>query len=356
MLKNLIKIIVIVELITIACLALKFPIFKTGYFSYNQPLLPQNFDCLSPYFWAPPEDYKDLDKFDKPLHPVSSSLKTSDDKNLRFELIANFSGYSDGGIVRIPQFLVEINADGFRDTNYSLEKGKNTKRIIAIGDSYTFGHGVNLSDSWPKGLEKLLNTNGTKYEVLNMGVEGYDMQEYEEVLKTKGLKYDPDIVLIGYVGNDIFNESEMDQIRRARQNALLSNAGDEKNKSDATVLADVQVEVEAYNKIITNLGFYFDKNVGTYLSEAHNLTSAKNITVIIANFMSPHQQLLENAVKGFDNFYVIDIMPSLTERARSNAYCRNDLIIHELDAHPNRLSHEIFSEIIYEFMLAGGLA
>jgi hypothetical protein len=46
----------------------------------------------------------------------------------------------DGWFAGVP---VRINALGFRDwRNYTLEKPKNTIRILVLGDSVTFGHGT----------------------------------------------------------------------------------------------------------------------------------------------------------------------------------------------------------------------
>ena len=53
---------------------------------------------------------------------------------------------------------VTLNSLGYRDFEYSLERPNNTFRILMLGDSMTFGSGIDkISDTYPKQLEVLLN-------------------------------------------------------------------------------------------------------------------------------------------------------------------------------------------------------
>ena len=69
---------------------------------------------------------------------------------------------------------MHINRDGFRDRDFPVERTKGAARIVCVGDSYTYGWGVNLEDSFPKQLERALEP-GT--EVLNLGVFGYNADQ-----------------------------------------------------------------------------------------------------------------------------------------------------------------------------------
>jgi lysophospholipase L1-like esterase len=94
--------------------------------------------------------------------------------------------------------------DGFRDYQYEITKPNNTFQIIALGDSFTWGHGVCINDSWPKKLETKLNqlNFSKKFEVLNFGKNGAGTLEEVEVFKEKGLKYTPDMVILLFYPND----------------------------------------------------------------------------------------------------------------------------------------------------------
>src|SRR3989344_3134093 len=66
--------------------------------------------------------------------------------------------------------FVKINNLGLRDTNYNPKLNSNIKKILILGDSMTFGYGVEQEESYPEILETLL---GKDYTVINSGVGGY---------------------------------------------------------------------------------------------------------------------------------------------------------------------------------------
>lgn len=327
----------------------------TGKYTLIPSLPASNDSCFSNLFSTPPEEYKKLDD-ESFLNRSCLNNFFQDLKNSTFvtELVPNYVGCFDGFQVKVPLTTIEINSDGFRDREYSLEKPNNTKRIIALGDSFTFPLGVNVSDGWPKVLEKLLNSNqktSLTYEVLDMGVIKYDMREYVEMYKAKGIKYNPDVIIVGYVGNDVNDEREILKIRDSQLNRLVTNNMSNADKIKLDFIVSVDAELEYNKEISNNFPFFFNKNVGEPLDELHNLTENKNITVIIVSFMPQHTSSLKNATKDFKNFYIMDLIPEFINEAKNNGYCAEDLQIHELDAHPNKLAHHIFGELIYKFLL-----
>jgi hypothetical protein len=99
---------------------------------------------------------------------------------------------------------ISINSDGFRGPEYSIAKPVNTFRIIMLGDSEPFSFMLPENDTLPVQLENLLNqkSGSLRYEILNFGVEGYSTFQELEMLKTKGLKYTPDLIILNYILND----------------------------------------------------------------------------------------------------------------------------------------------------------
>lgn len=94
-----------------------------------------------------------------------------------------------------------INADALNERfNYAVQKGKGVYRIITLGDSFTYGLYVDTKDNWTELLEDKLNAqntcnNITKFEVINLAVEGYDNAYNVERYRLRGVKYNPDLVL-----------------------------------------------------------------------------------------------------------------------------------------------------------------
>ena len=112
---------------------------------------------------------------------------------LRYELIPSSSTLN-----------ISINSDGFRGPEFPVSKLKDTFRIIMLGDSETFSFMLPQKDALSSQLEDVLNKNSSSlhYEVLNFGVEGYNTFQELEQLKAKGLKYQPDLIILNYCLND----------------------------------------------------------------------------------------------------------------------------------------------------------
>ncbi len=80
--------------------------------------------------------------------------------------------------------------------------GKKTKpRILAIGDSCTFGIGVGDQDTWPAQLQTVL-AEKHNVEVVNAGVPGYTAFQGRRFFERTGLALDPDIVIATFSFND----------------------------------------------------------------------------------------------------------------------------------------------------------
>jgi lysophospholipase L1-like esterase len=97
-----------------------------------------------------------------------------------------------------------VNSMGLRDREFAIPKPGDVTRIMFIGDSLTVGWGVEDDKTVPKQLEKLLNArgDGRKYEVINAGVGNYNSSMEATWMMTKGIKFQPDMVILGYFIND----------------------------------------------------------------------------------------------------------------------------------------------------------
>ncbi|MGI9326713.1 MAG: SGNH/GDSL hydrolase family protein [Pseudomonadales bacterium] len=102
---------------------------------------------------------------------------------------------------------IEINSMGMRDVEYDVSKG-NQIRIAAIGDSFTFGMGLDLQDGYLKQLEKRLRGQQPRVEVMNFGVIAYQLWQYLEVLEQRVYATEPDLVIVGFFLDDISVSAE----------------------------------------------------------------------------------------------------------------------------------------------------
>jgi lysophospholipase L1-like esterase len=110
----------------------------------------------------------------------------------------------DIGFTKRPLFY-EVNSLGFRGPEPSKSRRNSAnKRILLLGDSYTFGVGVPagavLSSVLGKKMEQYSNT---PIEVLNFGRMGWNAKAEIDFLLSEGKQYDADTVVLVYTFNDI---------------------------------------------------------------------------------------------------------------------------------------------------------
>ena len=100
---------------------------------------------------------------------------------------------------------VRTNSTGIRDSEYDTSSIPDTYRILALGDSQTFGNGLELADTWPKQLETNLNqaSTGKTVKVLNAGLPGSDTWQHEIILKRLLSLYHPDAIVLAFYVNDV---------------------------------------------------------------------------------------------------------------------------------------------------------
>ncbi len=136
-------------------------------------------------------------KLQGPIIPLS--LKThrlSADPLLGYELIPGSASFED-------QVWYRISRQGIRDhREFTIPKPAGVYRIATLGDSFTFGMGVEEEDTWPRRLEAEL-AGWRSAEVINFGVMGYDTTQEARLLEARVLTFQPDLIVIGYCLNDI---------------------------------------------------------------------------------------------------------------------------------------------------------
>lgn len=95
--------------------------------------------------------------------------------------------------------LVRTNSLGFRDREHSVDGEGARFRVVVLGDSFVWGFGVNNEDIFTVRLREML----PGVQLINLGVTGYNLTQEHELLKLRGLTYDPDLVVVTFCQNDI---------------------------------------------------------------------------------------------------------------------------------------------------------
>ncbi|RMF05841.1 MAG: hypothetical protein D6768_00445 [Chloroflexi bacterium] len=136
--------------------------------------------------WLMPVDYRppasELPNVARDIIYQKSSVP-----GLDYELVPNMDTTAHGA-------RVKINSAGMRDD----EPDPALPKIVVLGDSFSFGFQLEQDESFPARLDAALDTA----DVLNLAVAGYAMKDYVAVLKNKGLAWQPEVIIVGYVLND----------------------------------------------------------------------------------------------------------------------------------------------------------
>jgi lysophospholipase L1-like esterase len=112
------------------------------------------------------------------------------------------------GVFETRQFRTEvrINQAGLRDREHAYARPADTERILVLGDSFAWGYGVEENERFSQLLESALNV-----EVINAGVSGYSTDQELLWLENEGVKYDFDLVILAFTGNDV-GDNERDLV------------------------------------------------------------------------------------------------------------------------------------------------
>jgi lysophospholipase L1-like esterase len=103
-----------------------------------------------------------------------------------------------------PVWRIALNDEGFRSAPFPGRKQPGVLRIACIGDSWTFGMNVDQNEMYPARLEALLKERPqTKnVEIMNFGILGYTSFQGLQLLKSRVLDLEPDVLVIGFGMND----------------------------------------------------------------------------------------------------------------------------------------------------------
>jgi hypothetical protein len=159
---------------------------------------------------------------------------------------------------------VQLNSEGFRSADFRTEKA-GAIRVACVGDSWTFGMPVDQDEAYPSRLAEWLRQErpGVQYDVQNLGVLGYSSFQGLQLMKTRVLDFNPDVVVIGFGMNDsnVAGYRDKDMIGSGTPTLAARVKG---------VLKDTAVGLESYKLLkyeALKLRFHA-KPVGEYLKAA----------------------------------------------------------------------------------------
>jgi hypothetical protein len=100
----------------------------------------------------------------------------------------------------------DVGAQGLRNDTVQVPKPDGLWRLLILGDSVTFGTGVDRQQAYPARLQEALEPRVQRpVEVINAGVPGYTPFNQLQYYRSTGRKLEADMVVVGFCMNDIAN-------------------------------------------------------------------------------------------------------------------------------------------------------
>ena len=119
------------------------------------------------------------------------------------------------------------NSLGFRGRDHAFEKPPGAFRIVGIGDSFTFGAGVDDDATYLARLEAALGARtARRVETINLGIGRYWPEPEALLLEHYGLKFRPDLVIVGLGPNDVVDTRYRRSLRVSGGYLVTDRLGD----------------------------------------------------------------------------------------------------------------------------------
>ncbi|MDD5069495.1 MAG: SGNH/GDSL hydrolase family protein [Candidatus Omnitrophica bacterium] len=262
----------------------------------------------------------------------------------------------------------------------NFKKETNTFRIVALGDSYTWGGKIKSpNDIWTSVLERNLNRftkNSPKVEVINLAISGFTTVNELEMLEAIGWRFSPDLIIVQYTLNDPLPSAK--GFKRLGQGAFFKTKNIIANpkihelfnqKSYFYSFLNHRIQIaqrklygKEYQDIkdLYNKDFYGWENCVKALAAIASSAQQKNVPAIFMIFPSfesgrhtrktypyseIHDRMTQIAIRL--KYNTLDLLDDFIEKGKDFKEWR----VMKLDGHPNPQAHSIAAEAILKLIL-----
>lgn len=227
------------------------------------------------------------------------------------------------------RYMVDYQANdmGFRDRDYPLTRPEDTFRIVCLGDSYTWGQGVHVEDTYVKVLERILNDGPPRkqtYEVISCGRSGYNTGNERICFEREAVRYQPQLVVLQVCVNDF--DGRPTQRLVYPECDLPPDAGDDQRCANEVRKLKLRCD-QAGIKLVVLLfrDSAFSASWRAFQRTLGQVVNLKELpTLDIGRAWFAHQQ-------------------------------GRGMTVHRTEAHPNEVAHRIAAEELARFLRSQGL-
>lgn len=307
-----------------------------------------------------------LAEADRGAFSLMGLVEPSEFDDIVYELKPKLDGTFRGRPVR-------TNAFGMRGPDTTLRKPPHTFRIAGLGDSHMFGWGVAQDETYMHLLDERLRASaapgGRRIELLNFAVPGYNTVMEVATYEHRAMAFQPDLVLLHFVGND-FGLPHFMQVPRGQEPGLhlylaeFLHARFAPPDEDPDLMHDLHglpedqrhkirgdyqrmVGQEPYEKAMARLAA---------LTRRHGIP-----VVVLALGFDTEAGDIARRVSLANGFHVLDASPRLFQYLRQQGLDPDDRAnrvraFKLADGHPSVLAHALLAEVVFDELQRLGIA
>ncbi|MCA8920684.1 MAG: SGNH/GDSL hydrolase family protein [Planctomycetes bacterium] len=259
-------------------------------------------------------------------------------------------------------YRVRFNASGLRGPELRVPKPR--VRILALGDSVTFGYHVQDAETYPAQLRKLVPDD---VEVINGGCGSFTITDERRYLEQRLLALEPDVVVLQFCANDVVS-AELDRDPLRYDEILMDPGGSSWFRE--TALGEVQLRLAISLKSWRrgppqNLGDPAQpiepRHWARYAEELaalKQLLDARQVPLLLVAFTD-----LDVTRNGAPSPYDVELQRIADElgipfastlpayRAQPEATA---LYLYPLDGHPSALGNRVLAEVVRALLRSSG--
>ena len=261
---------------------------------------------------------------------------------------------------------IKINSKGLRGPEKEYGKPQDKKRILFLGDSFTFGTGVEQDESFVWRIQKLADP---KLDIINGGAPGSSTNEEFRFLSSEGFRYAPDGVVLVFFQNDI----------QDNYGDALEASGAAKRRNPATLFykalakASGILEERLYGRsaVYAAVSYWKRNFLESYqVSKKEFAVTHRQLEKIrgfcaangypLALVYLPRREELKKTGNGLGSEWLADYcgknnLPLLNLWEKFRARKDTKLLYFQFDTHLTPYGHEVTAQLILDFFRAVGI-
>jgi lysophospholipase L1-like esterase len=262
---------------------------------------------------------------------------------------------------------VRTNSLGLRDREYETPKPNDTFRVLCLGDSCTWGLGVEPEETFHERLEAELNaqsgpTHG--YEVINGGLIGYTITQCLEAYRSRWNELSPDLVILYTGRNDVFrwcaytDRQIIDGDVPAEDDSLLGRTlgwshffqilrtvieSYTVRSTSPTASAVPRVSAEEYRQSLIELADSCERDGAELIVLSPPIRKEPPHRAFVLDEIAQRRRILEDTTRAND--IALLTIDAMTERSANPTH---QLFLDE--CHPNQQGHALIADRLLQFL------